>query len=153
MLLIIFLLAIKESLSFGLHGISACQRKWSHHTRSYHTGRVAASFDFTIIDPVPITFGVLVVGYAAVNFQISLLQGKSGLSNYLKDGKGWRGSAYQEEDTQTRADPMPWLKLPKLDFVEVYGGDIEELEAENSFMEPSEKNLAGEVSGGDSTAA
>ena len=41
-----------------------------------------AAFDTTIIHPVPITCGFLLVGIAAVRFQGALLEGKSGLSNF-----------------------------------------------------------------------
>jgi hypothetical protein len=109
-----------------------------HHRTILSSGRFKfnrsniqlAAFDTTIIHPAPITCGFLLVGIAAVRFQGTLLEGKSGLSNFLKDGKGWQGSAYQPEE-RTRVDPMPWLKLPKLDFVEVYGSQESEVEEAN----------------------
>ena len=67
-----------------------------------------------------------------------MLEGDQGLGAFLKDGKGYNKSGYRPA-TSTRSngdnnnnnnnnnndddnnDPLPWLKLPRLDFVEVAG--------------------------------
>ena len=67
-----------------------------------------------------------------------MLEGDQGLGAFLKDGKGYNKSGYRPA-TNTRSngdndndnnnnnnnddnnDPLPWLKLPRLDFVEVAG--------------------------------
>eukprot|EP00977_Amphora_coffeiformis_P015593 scaffold4584_cov98-Amphora_coffeaeformis.AAC.2 len=55
------------------------------------------------------------------------LQGDQGLGAFLKDGAGYKKSAFRpmmaKQDSQraVRNDPLPWLSLPKLDFVQVAG--------------------------------
>ena len=64
-----------------------------------------------------------------------MLEGDQGLGAFLKDGKGYNKSGYRPA-TSTRSngdnnnnnnndndnnDPLPWLKLPRFDFVEVAG--------------------------------
>ena len=59
-----------------------------------------------------------------------MLKGKRGLGAFLSDGSGYSGSAFRPRRSDDRSDtdaplsgpdPLPWLKLPKLDFVEVAG--------------------------------
>lgn len=95
----------------------------------------------------------LVLGVAAQSWINSLLSGDQGLGAYLKDGNGYSGSGFrprQSTDATDDGDPLPWLKLPKLDFVEVAGQGpseaqvIERLEALRSEMQ-TERERGNEV--------
>jgi hypothetical protein len=52
-----------------------------------------------------------------------LVSGNQGLGAYLKDGSGYNKSAFQPLNSQEEndKDPLSWLSLPKLDFVDVKG--------------------------------
>ena len=59
-----------------------------------------------------------------------MLKGDRGLGAFLSDGSGYSGSAFRPRRSDDRSgtdaplsgpDPLPWLQLPKLDFVEVAG--------------------------------
>lgn len=73
----------------------------------------------------------IVIGFFAQTFINSMLKGDRGLGAFLSDGSGYSGSAFRprrsdgdRSDTDaplSGPDPLPWLKLPKLDFVEVAG--------------------------------
>mmetsp|Transcript_49406 Transcript_49406/g.73654 ORF Transcript_49406/g.73654 Transcript_49406/m.73654 type:complete len:108 (-) Transcript_49406:20-343(-) len=67
-----------------------------------------------------------------------MLEGDQGLSAFLRDGPGYKKSGYMpgggniQKGAVSGDDPLPWLSLPNLDFVDVAGqkSDIEkELEA------------------------
>ena len=67
---------------------------------------------------------------AAQTFINQLLEGDEGLGAYLRDGTGYnrsgfggKRSAFTKPDERKQDDPLPWLKLPQLDFVEVAGQD------------------------------
>jgi hypothetical protein len=79
----------------------------------------------------------LVLGFSAQGFINQMLKGDQGLAAFLKDGSGYNKSAYRPEQSRetsssSSSDPLPWLSLPKLDFIDVAGqGDdtlVEELE-------------------------
>jgi hypothetical protein len=60
----------------------------------------------------------------AQSFINKMLKGDQGLGAFLSDGSGYQKSAFQPKRKENDApdqDPLPWLKLPKLDFVEVAG--------------------------------
>lgn len=69
----------------------------------------------------------LAVGIAAQSFINQMLQGDQGLGAFLKDGSGYNKSGFRPKyfsasnKDNTKKDPLPWLKLPELDFVEVAG--------------------------------
>lgn len=52
-----------------------------------------------------------------------MLEGDQGLGAFLKDGSGYNKSGFRKAagKTERGEDPLPWLKLPQLDFVEVAG--------------------------------
>lgn len=67
---------------------------------------------------------------SAQTFINQLLEGDEGLGAYLRDGTGYnrsgfggKRSAFTKPDERKQDDPLPWLKLPQLDFVEVAGQD------------------------------
>lgn len=88
---------------------------------------------------VPDTFVPLILiialslGFAANGWINQLLKGhdnKSGLGAFLKDGSGYNRSGYtmRDSDRAVQSDPLPWLKLPKFDFVEVAGQEKSNIE-------------------------
>jgi hypothetical protein len=77
----------------------------------------------------------LAFGIAAQGWINNMTQGERGLGAYLSDGKGFGGSRFSPAggsgDAVSGEDPLPWLKLPKLDFVEVAGqADSAEMQLE-----------------------
>ena len=66
----------------------------------------------------------IVLGIASQYFINTMLSGDRGISAFLSDGNGFNRSGFKtiqsSKDTK-KEDPLPWLKLPKLDFVEVAG--------------------------------
>jgi len=71
-----------------------------------------------------IVFAAIVLGVLSQNFINSMLQGDQGLSAFLKDGAGYNKSNFKLNTNEAeKEDPLPWLKLPSLDFVEVAGQD------------------------------
>ena len=89
--------------------------------------------DNPISSPLFIAIIAILLLIAAQSFINQMLEGDQGLGAFLKDGKGYNKSGYRPA-TSTRSngdnnnknnddnnDPLPWLKLPRLDFVEVAG--------------------------------
>jgi hypothetical protein len=80
---------------------------------------------------VPVLLIVAVTLFVASQGWInSLLSGDRGLGAFLSDGSGFKKSGFRPvsssgdgKESEAEADPLPWLKLPKLDFVEVAGQD------------------------------
>ncbi len=98
--------------------------------RSITTALPSSSVEESLFVPdgfVPFVLVVaLFLGFAANGWISQLLNGKekkSGLGAFLKDGPGYNrsGFAMQDSDRAVQKDPLPWLKLPTLDFVEVAG--------------------------------
>mmetsp|Transcript_8218 Transcript_8218/g.12621 ORF Transcript_8218/g.12621 Transcript_8218/m.12621 type:complete len:196 (-) Transcript_8218:306-893(-) len=74
----------------------------------------------------PVVAGTaFILGIAAQSWINNLVKGDRGLGAYLQDGDGYSGSGFSENSGELEAvsgeDPLPWLKLPRLDFVEVAG--------------------------------
>jgi hypothetical protein len=68
------------------------------------------------------------LGVAANGWIGQLMNGsggkKSGLADFLRDGRGYQNSAFSMDDSEravSSGDPLPWLKLPKFDYVQVAG--------------------------------
>jgi hypothetical protein len=85
---------------------------------------------------IVLTLGLFAAAQGLINEQ---LRGEQGLSAFLKDGRGYSKSGFQPLADQDRAlartDPLPWLKLPRLDFVQVAGQDEAVLKAEQELMD------------------
>ena len=83
-----------------------------------------------------IVLAAIVLGVFSQSFINTMLQGDQGLSAYLSDGQGYNKSKFKprgkgdNQTSQMEDDPLPWLKLPKFDFVEVAGQSNSEEEAE-----------------------
>jgi hypothetical protein len=85
--------------------------------------------------PLLLVVVALVLGVGANSWIGKLLNGDdnkaTGLAAFLKDGQGYNRSGFSltnksNEDRAVSSDPLPWLKLPKLDFVEVAGQQTEQ---------------------------
>jgi hypothetical protein len=74
--------------------------------------------------PVIVILGVS-IGIAAQLWISKMTQGDRGLGAFLKDGNKFAGSNFStmksSNDSVSGNDPLPWLRLPNLDFVEVAG--------------------------------
>jgi hypothetical protein len=78
--------------------------------------------DVMDVSPFLVAGVALVLFAAAQTFINQMLEGDQGLGAFLKDGSGYNRSGFNNiADQKDRDDPLPWLKLPKLDFVEVAG--------------------------------
>ena len=84
----------------------------------------------TSISGVPLLVIVaLGLGFAAQGWINQQLQGDQGLGAFLQDGQGYKKSGFRplsDRDRAASSDPLPWLSLPKLDFVEVAGQESTE---------------------------
>jgi hypothetical protein len=74
----------------------------------------------------------------------SMLKGDRGLSAFLSDGKGYGKSnfkPYTKGNDKGKQDPLPWLKLPKLSYVEVAGqeDDMVDLKKETKAIARSQQ--------------
>eukprot|EP00985_Skeletonema_marinoi_P018842 scaffold10660_cov136-Skeletonema_marinoi.AAC.11 len=104
---------------------------------SFSSLRVAPAslaFDPTLLD-VPIStplvllaaIGLAVLAQSWIN---SLLGGEQGLGAFLSDGSGYNKSGFKPRNSKPNfdpskplgaGDPLPWLKLPQFDYVDVAG--------------------------------
>jgi len=93
----------------------------------------------------------LVLGIGAQTFINSMLNGDRGLGAFLSDGSGYGRSGFRPRNGGGNggkddggdaplggSDPLPWLKLPDLDFVEVAG---QEKVTELGGLSPEEERL------------
>jgi hypothetical protein len=89
---------------------------------------------------VIIAVGLLIAAQSFIN---QMLEGDQGLAAFLKDGSGYNKSAFrsmqrqqqkqQQRQKSSSKDPLPWLKLPQLDFVDVAGQETAPLRITNSM--------------------
>jgi hypothetical protein len=93
--------------------------------------------------PVVLAFGLIVLA-AAQAFIDGLTAGDGGLGAFLRDGRGYSNSAFTL-DRNNRAvadDPLPWLKLPTFDYVEVAGQEeeVSPRERRRRLLRPEEED-------------
>ena len=93
--------------------------------------------DNPLLSPLAVVILALVLLFSAQTFINKMLKGDQGLGAFLKDGSGYNRSGYRpsngknaDNNNADNNDPLPWLKLPRLDFVEVAGQKEEEQQAE-----------------------
>ena len=108
------------------------------------------------LDPVSI-FGLLtftiILGATAQSFINSMIQGEQGLGAFLSDGEGFKNSKFKPLSRKpVKDDPLPWLKLPKLSFVEVAGQEEEEPERFQLIQELMQR-MDSELQKGDTEGA
>ena len=90
--------------------------------------------EFTIMEvasPSVLLVLALVLGIAANGWIQKLLSGDQGLGSFLSDGSGFNKSGFKrvtgtEDERAVKSDPLPWLSLPRLDFVDVAGQDAQD---------------------------
>jgi len=80
---------------------------------------------FQVASPTVLLVVALALGIAANGWINRLLSGDQGLGSFLSDGSGFNKSGFKpvtgDQDRAASSDPLPWLRLPKLDFVDVAG--------------------------------
>ena len=85
----------------------------------------ANDMDLSLGPVVPVlVITALGLGIAAQSWINQQLEGDQGLGAFLNDGQGYKRSGFRpltDGDRAASNDPLPWLSLPKLDFVEVAG--------------------------------
>ena len=109
----------------------------------------------------------LAIGSTAQGLINKQLEGDQGLGAFLQDGRGYSNSAFRplldDQDRAVQQDPLPWLKLPQLDFVEVAGqqqqqqqqqqDDDQELEATLQTLQELKLELKRQVALGNTAEA
>jgi hypothetical protein len=147
-------------------------RTHQQHISPSTAARSRVSLSLGIIDVeesasqlVPILLIVAVSLFVASQGWInSLLSGDRGLGAFLSDGSGYSKSGFRPvsksgdgKESAESGDPLPWLKLPRFDFVDVAGQDssvteeavlkrLEELRVEmNDLLEQEKFREAGAV--------
>ena len=101
----------------------------------------------------------LAIGSTAQGLINKQLEGDQGLGAFLQDGRGYSNSAFRplldDQDRAVPQDPLPWLKLPQLDFVEVAGQqqDDKGLEATLERLEDLKLELKRQVALGNTAEA
>ena len=112
-----------------------------------------------LIDNVPlgnpvIVIGALILAISAQSFINSMLEGDQGLGNYLSDGTGYNKSkfkarkkpntiddSYDPTKPLGAGDPLPWLKLPELDFIDVAGRE----KKKQKKVQPNKKSVPEQI--------
>ena len=113
------------------------------------------------ISPWFLVLLALAIGSTAQGLINKQLEGDQGLGAFLQDGRGYSNSAFRPLATKTNGDravpqdPLPWLKLPQLDFVEVAGQqqDDQGLEATLERLEDLKLELKRQVALGNTAKA
>eukprot|EP00527_Entomoneis_sp_CCMP2396_P008252 CAMPEP_0198142626 /NCGR_PEP_ID=MMETSP1443-20131203/5374_1 /TAXON_ID=186043 /ORGANISM="Entomoneis sp., Strain CCMP2396" /LENGTH=156 /DNA_ID=CAMNT_0043805683 /DNA_START=219 /DNA_END=689 /DNA_ORIENTATION=- len=95
--------------------------------------------------PLMVTFA-LTIGFAAQSLINKQLNGDQGLGAFLRDGSGYSKSGFRpvtsdKDRALSGSDPLPWLKLPKLNFVDVAGQEQTELSGDLSQIFETLENL------------
>jgi len=117
---------------FVVKGTTGCSLRtyWTHLF-------LDPGFDQTLTGDLPLAPILVVLALtlfvAAQSFINQQLEGDQGLGAFLSDGSGYSKSGFRpiakdEDRALGGEDPLPWLKLPKLDFVEVAGQQDTELD-------------------------
>lgn len=101
---------------------------------SVRTNMILVAEDYSSMgqdfSPLLVAACAIVLGVSAQSFINQMLKGDQGLGAFLKDGSGYNKSGFRQSPPSTigSEDPLPWLKLPKLDFVEVAGQETKQEE-------------------------
>jgi hypothetical protein len=101
--------------------------------RDLNEGMNNVSLNAPATGAIVIAAAVLLI--LAQSFINKMLEGDQGLGAFLSDGSGYQKSAFRPKRKQNETpdqDPLPWLKLPKLDFVEVAGQSREMADDDNT---------------------
>ncbi|VEU35716.1 unnamed protein product [Pseudo-nitzschia multistriata] len=103
--------------------------------------------DNPLLSPLLIATVALVLLISAQSFINKMLEGDQGLGAFLSDGSGFNRSGFRPsnrgDDGGKDKDPLPWLKLPRLDFVEVAGqNELPPPDAAANEMDEEERQRA-----------
>ena len=107
--------------------------------------------DDAVLSSAPLIVGfAIVIGIAAQGWINNMIGGDRGLGAYLSDGRGFAGSRFSPKggsgDAVSGNDPLPWLTLPTLDFVEVAGqSDPVEMQLESLRLKMNRALQEGKV--------
>lgn len=124
---------IPENLSFIHNDIKLLPSSCSFDTVFFRQSRRPNSISkfmieddkIMVLQPGPYFVLVgIILGIASQYLINTMLKGDRGISAFLSDGNGFNNSRFktiQSSGDTKKEDPLPWLKLPKLDFVEVAG--------------------------------
>lgn len=119
-------------------------------------------FDDSNLPSIPAVLAIgLSIGLAAQLWINRLTQGDGGLGSFLQDGRGYSksGFVFNDENRAVSNDPLPWLKLPKLDFVDVAGQEVDVMDSEDDGrvvldrLQALEEELESAIGRGDYAAA
>lgn len=96
-----------------------------------------------LLSPLAVVVLALVLLVSAQSFINTMLDGDQGLGAFLRDGSGYNRSGYRPntsgDNDSSNNDPLPWLKLPKLDFVEVAGQEEQGPSPEQQLLAEQEE--------------
>jgi hypothetical protein len=116
------------------------------HCRTRTTLSSSMNFDDSLFSTAPVVVAfALILGVAAQTFINTMLKGDRGLGAFLRDGRGYNGSGFLPGERRADNDPLPWLSLPKLDFVEVAGQESQKQKLERLRQDMTIKLEQGEV--------
>mmetsp|Transcript_5822 Transcript_5822/g.7423 ORF Transcript_5822/g.7423 Transcript_5822/m.7423 type:complete len:220 (-) Transcript_5822:2518-3177(-) len=124
---------LSPSISFSPHNQDVFKLPWRRFSHGMHT--VSDAVSVTSLSSWQLTTLIVciaaILGLSSQKLINSMLEGEQGLTAFLKDGKGFNKSSFKplsQQSTVERplvdSDPLPWLKLPRLSFVEVAGQEI-----------------------------
>ena len=88
---------------------------------------VSMTTDLTLLPdmtPIIVSIVAIVLLVGAQSFINTMLKGDQGLGAFLEDGSGYNKSGFKQQSVKQQddtKDPLPWLKLPQLDYVDVAG--------------------------------
>jgi hypothetical protein len=114
----------------------------------------AIPYDSSLADISLIVSIALIIGVAAQGFINSMVTGDRGLGAFLSDGSGFNRSNFKPVDKKSKygdnaplsgTDPLPWLKLPKLSYVEVAGQVEKEVMLSEDSMREILESLANKI--------
>lgn len=95
-----------------------------HSAEKKRSSRLSLALDDSTMDASPFVIAAvaIVLGVSAQSFINQMLKGDQGLGAFLSDGSGFQKSGFKSvRNIEERNDPLPWLRLPELDFVDVAG--------------------------------
>ena len=84
-----------------------------------------------------------------------MLGGEQGLGAFLSDGSGYNKSGFKprKKNEEEASDPLPWLKLPEFDYVDVAGQPkkpklqlLQNIQSDDSYKSKDSSNEAEVVS-------
>lgn len=99
--------------------------------------------------PLAVVILALALLVAAQTFINNMLEGDRGLGAFLSDGTGYNRSGYRpntrSNEDKEDDDPLPWLKLPRLDFVEVAGQAAEDAQRKQQLAQAEQERVYQEL--------